>query len=54
MKRLTQALVLLAVAATPAYAGIPVTATPEPASIALLATGIAAIGGGVWWRSRRK
>jgi hypothetical protein len=54
MKRLTQALVLVVVAAAPAYAGIPVAAAPEPASLVLLATGIGALGVGAWWRSRHK
>ena len=54
MKRLAEALVLVVVAAVPAYAGFPVTAAPEPASIVLLATGIGAVGVGAWWRNRRK
>jgi hypothetical protein len=54
MKRLAQALVLLAIAAVPAYAGIPVTATPEPSTIVMLATGVGIIGAGAWWRNRRR
>ena len=55
MKRLTEALVLVVVAGVPAYAGrLPVTTTPEPATLVLVATGIGAVGVGAWWRNRRK
>ena len=53
MRRLAEALVLVAVAATPAYAGN-VVVTPEPTTIVLLATGIGVVGAGAWWRNRRK
>ncbi len=56
MKRLAEALVLVVVAAVPAYAGVipPVTVAPEPATIVLMATGIGAVGVGAWLRNRRK
>jgi hypothetical protein len=54
MKRLAQALVLLAIGAVPAYAGIPVTVTPEPSTIVMLATGVGIVGVGAWWRNRRR
>ncbi|MCY7379310.1 MAG: PEP-CTERM sorting domain-containing protein [Gemmatimonadaceae bacterium] len=55
MKRLAEALVLVLVAATPAYAGIlPVTVTPEPGTIVMLATGLGIVGAGAWWRNRRR
>jgi hypothetical protein len=53
MRRLAEALVLVAVAAVPAYAG-DVVVTPEPSTVVLLATGIGVVGVGAWWRSRRK
>jgi hypothetical protein len=53
MRRLAEALVLVAIAAAPAYAG-DVVVTPEPSTVVLLATGIGAVGVGAWWRSRRK
>jgi len=53
MNRITQALVLLAVIAVPAYAGSPIV-TPEPATIGLVLTGLGAIGVGAWVKRRRK
>jgi hypothetical protein len=53
MRRLAEALVIVAVAAVPAYAGN-VVVTPEPSTVVLLATGIGVVGVGAWWRSRRK
>jgi len=52
MNRISQALVLLVVVAIPAYAGTPVV-TPEPMTVALVATGLGAIGIGAWWKRRR-
>jgi hypothetical protein len=55
MKRVGQAIVLLIVAAVPAYAGgIPVQVTPEPATIGLVATGISAVGAIALWRNRKR
>lgn len=53
MKHVTRALVMLVVAAVPAYAGVTVSLAPEPATIGLVATGVAVLGGLAWWRSRR-
>ncbi len=55
MKNVAQALVLLVIAAVPAYAGgIPITTTPEPATIVLVATGAGVIGVATWLRRRKK
>jgi len=55
MKHLSNALVLLIVVAVPAYAGgIPVSTTPEPATITLVATGVGVLGVAAWIRRRRK
>ena len=55
MKRLAQALILLATATVPAYAGqLPVTTAPEPSTIIMLATGVGIVGAGAWWRNRRR
>ena len=53
MKRLAQSMVLLVVAAVPAYAGT-ATVTPEPATIGLVATGAGVLGLAAWIRGRRK
>ena len=54
MNRITQAIVLLVVVSAPAYAGgAPVQVTPEPATLALVVTGLGAIGVGAWWKRRR-
>ena len=52
MKHVIHAAVLLAVAATPAFAGT-VAVAPEPATLALVVTGLGAIGVGAWWKRRR-
>ncbi len=54
MRHAAQALVLLVIVAVPAYAGAQSTLTPEPATIGLVATGVAFLGGVAWWRSRKK
>ena len=57
MKRVAQLLVLIAASAGSAYAGQvapPVLTTPEPMSLALVATGLAAVGGGAWYRRRKR
>lgn len=54
MKQITRALVLLAIIAVPAHAGLLVTLAPEPSTIGLVATGIGVIGGVAWWRSRKR
>ncbi|MEO7713836.1 MAG: PEP-CTERM sorting domain-containing protein [Gemmatimonadaceae bacterium] len=56
MKRLAEALVLVVIAAAPAYAGRipPVTVVPEPGTIVMLATGLGIVGAGAWWRNRRR
>lgn len=55
MKNVAQALVLLIVAAVPAYAvGIPSQTTPEPATITLVATGAGVLGVAAWLRRRKK
>ena len=54
MKHIVRALVLLAIAAVPAHAGLQVSLAPEPATIGLVATGIGALGLAAWIKSRRK
>ena len=54
MKHIVRALVLLAVAAVPAHAGVQAILTPEPATIGLVATGVGALGLAAWIKSRRK
>lgn len=55
MRHATRALVLLVIAAAPAYAGVvQSTLAPEPSTIGLVATGIGFLGGVAWWRARRK
>lgn len=53
MNRIAQALVLLVVVSSTAYAGSPLV-TPEPATIGLVLTGLGAIGVGAWVKRRRK
>jgi hypothetical protein len=55
MNRIAQALVLLTVVSSTAYAGgTPPTVVPEPATIGLVLTGLGAIGVGAWVKRRRK
>lgn len=54
MKHVVQALVLLVVAAMPAHAGLAQSPVPEPATLGLVATGLAVVGGAAWWRRRRR
>jgi PEP-CTERM motif len=54
MKNVAQALVLLVVASVPAFAGVPVQTTPEPATITLVATGAGVLGVAAWLRRRKK
>ena len=54
MKHVAQAVVLLVVAAVPAYAGVTMSPVPEPATIGLVATGIGVLGTFAWIKSRKK
>ena len=57
MKKFFGAFALVAITATPALAGgtplPPTTPVPEPASIALLAGGLAALGAVAWRRNKK-
>ena len=55
MKKLLTAVTVLAVAAAPAWAGqsLPLTTTPEPESLALVAAGLAIVGVVAWRRKKR-
>jgi hypothetical protein len=53
MRRVAEALVLLAVVAVPAHA-LSITVTPEPATIGLVATGVGALGVAAWIRRRKR
>ena len=53
MNRITQALTLLVVVSSTAYAGRPVSVTPEPGTIGLVLTALGAIGVGAWYKRRR-
>ena len=52
MRKVLSALSLLAVTAAPALAGS-ITVTPEPASVALMGAGLAALGFVAWRRGKR-
>lgn len=54
MKHVARALSLLVIAAVPAYAGAPVSAVPEPATMGLVATGVGVLGAIAWFKSRKK
>jgi hypothetical protein len=56
MKRLMQVLTLLATTAAAAHAlgRPPVTTTPEPMTLGLVAGGVAVLGAGAWFRNRKR
>jgi hypothetical protein len=47
-------MVLLVITAVPAYAGVPIAVTPEPATLGLVATGAGILGLAAYLRNRRK
>jgi hypothetical protein len=55
MRKVLTALSMLAVSAAPAWAGVnpPRVVTPEPASVALMGAGLAALGFVAWRRGKR-
>lgn len=56
MRTLLSAAALLVVSAAPAWAGVtklPSTTVPEPATVALMGAGLAAVGFVAWRRGKR-
>lgn len=54
MRKIFGALAGIAVAASPAWAEVPVAVVPEPATVALMAGGMAMLGAIAWKRNRKK
>lgn len=54
MRKVFGALVGIAIAATPAWANVPVSVVPEPATVALMAGGMAMLGVLASKRNRKK
>lgn len=54
MRKVFGALVGIAIAATPEWASGLVTVVPEPATVALMAGGMAMLGVLAWKRNRKK